>query len=480
MTRRFDAFVLFAEMRTGSNYLEDSLNNFPDINCLGEVYNPTFLGHHNTFEMHGFDMDRREQDPLGLLEAIIENADDGLPGFRLFHDHDDRVVERVLPDPRIAKVILTRNPLDSYVSRKIASATGQWRLTDMKHAKTAQIRFDTAEFGELLDKLLPFQEHLRQGLQKTGQVAFQVRYEDINDPDMLNGLAAFLGSDERVDATSTKLKKQNPAPLRDKVENYDEMVAALSDLDRFGLEKSPELEPERAAQVPNFVAHPTLGLLFCPIKGAPENSVLNWMGALGDVGKDALIRKMSQKQLRQWMKDNPGFRSFTVLRHPVARAYTVFNRFILPDDRPAYADPRKTLRQRYKVPMPGKTPGDDWSEAEQKAAFQGFIGFLKGNLAGQTSVRVDQAWASQTAILQGIASVMVPQSVIHEEQMKDALPALARAVGAENTPEIVGEAMPGNHTLKAIYDGKIEQVLIDTYRRDYIGFGFPRWNKRPS
>ncbi len=479
MTRKFDAFVLFAEMRTGSNYLEDSLNNFPDIDCLGEVYNPTFLGHHNRFEMLGYDMDRREQDPLGLLDAIIETSE-SLPGFRLFHDHDDRVVERVLPDPRIAKVILTRNPLDSYVSRKIASATGQWRLTDMKTAKTATIRFDTDEFAELLEALLPFQDHLRRGLQRTGQAAFRMRYEDINDPDVLNGLAAFLGSEERVEATSKKLKKQNPSPLRDKVDNYDDMVAALSDLDRFGLEKSPELEPDRSPQVPNFVAHPTLGLLFCPIKGAPENAVLNWMGALADVGRDALVRKMSQKQLRQWMKDNPGFRSFTVLRHPVARAYAVFNRFILPDDRPAYADPRKILRQRYKVPMPNKAPGDGWTEKEQKAAFQGFIGFLKGNLAGQTSVRVDQAWATQTAILQGISQVMVPQAVVHEEQMKEALPALAREIGVEDVPDINGEAMPGAYPLKSIYDGKIEQVLIDTYRRDYIGFGFPRWNKRRS
>lgn len=477
MARRFDAFVLFAEMRTGSNYLEESLNTFPDIHCLGEVYNPTFMGHLNTSQMFGYDMDRREQDPLGLLDAIIEQGE-GLPGFRLFHDHDDRVVKRVLPDPRIAKVILTRNPLDSYVSRKIASATGQWRLTDMKHAKTAKIHFDAAEFAELLNALQPFQERLRQDLQRAGQVAFQVRYEDINDPDMLNGLAAFLGSDQRVEETSKKLKKQNPAPLRDKVENYDEMVAALSDLDRFGLEKSPELEPDRTAQVRNFVAHPTLGLLFCPIKGAPEASVLTWMGALGGVGKDALIRKMNQKQLRQWMKDHPGFRSFTVLRHPVARAYTVFNRFILPDGRPAYADPRKTLRQRYKVPIPGKAPVEGWTEADQKAAFQGFIGFLKGNLAGQTSVRVDQAWATQTAILQGISSVMIPQAVIQEDQMGQALPALAREIGVADVPEVVEETLPGPHALASIYDGKIEQVLIDTYRRDYIGLGFPRWNKR--
>lgn len=478
MASRFDAFVLFAEMRTGSNYLEDSLNNFSDINCLGEVYNPTFMGHHNTFEMHGYDMPRREADPLGLLEAIIANSGAALPGFRLFHDHDDRVVERVLPDPRIAKVILTRNPLDSYVSRKIAGATGQWRLTDLKHAKTAKIHFDAAEFRDLVDTLGGFQERLRRSLQTSGQVAFHVRYEDINDADILNGLAAFLGSGERADSTSKKLKRQNPSPLRDKVENYPEMVAALGDLDRFGLDRSPELEPERAAQVPNFVAHPEAGLLFCPIKGAPENSVLDWLGKIGGVGKDALIRRMSQKQLRQWMKDNPGFRSFTVLRHPVARAYCTFNRFILPADRPNYADPRKILRQRYKVPVPNKAPGSDWSEAEQKAAFVGFIGFLKGNLNGQTSVRVDPAWASQTAILQGVSQAMIPQAVVHEHQMKAVLPELAREAGIDDVPEVVGEAMPGPHRLKAVYDGKIEQSLIDTYRRDYVGFGFPRWNRR--
>ncbi len=477
MARRFDAFVLFAEMRTGSNYLEDSLNGFPDINCLGEVYNPTFLGHHNTFEMLGYDMDRRERDPLGLLDTILKETD-GLPGFRLFHDHDDRVVERILPDPRIAKVILTRNPLDSYVSRKIASATGQWRLTDMKHARTAQIRFDPPEFSDLLDRLLAFQGRLRRGLQTSGQAPFVIRYEDINDADVLNGLAAFLGSDHRVEKASKKLKKQNPSALRDKVENYDEMVAAIGDLDRFGLEKSPELEPERSAQVRNFVAHPTLGLLFCPIKGAPENAVLEWMGALDGVGPAALLRKMNQKQLRQWMKDHPGFRSFTVLRHPVARAYTAFNRFILPDDRPAYADPRKILRQRYKVPIPGKAPDETWSEEDQKAAFLGFIGFLKGNLDGQTSVRVDQAWATQTAILQGIAQVVLPQAVIQEERMGDALPALAREIGVDAVPDVTEETLPGPYPLKAIYDGKIEQQLIDGYRRDYIGFGFPRWNRR--
>jgi len=474
--RRFDAFVLFAEMRTGSNYLEDSLNALPDLTCHGEIYNPTFLGHHNQFELFGYDMTRREADPLGLLDAVIAQSD-GLPGFRLFHDHDDRVVDRILPDPRIAKVILTRNPLDSYISRKIASATGQWRLTDSKNRKSAKVVFDAEEFAELMDRLAAFQGRVRRGLQVTGQTAYAIRYEDINDPEVLNGLAQFLGSEARVDSVSTRLKRQNPGDLSDKVENYEEMLAALRDVDRFGLTASADAEPARSAALSGFVAHPQAGLLFLPLKGAPEQAVLDWMGAIGGVGRDALLRKMTQKDLRHWMKDHPGYRSFTVLRHPVARAYNSFCRFILPDDRPAYEDPRKVMRQRYKIPIPGKTPGADWSAADQKAAFMAFLEFLKPNLDGQTSVRVDAAWASQSAILQGIAQVMTPHHLVQEEEMGTALPALARAVGVTEAPEPRGETIPSPVPLAKVYDGKIEKAAIDAYRRDYLTLGFPRWNR---
>jgi LPS sulfotransferase NodH len=472
--RRFDAFVMFAEMRTGSNHLEESLNSLPDVICYGEVYNPVFLGQHNRFDLLGYDMDRREADPIGLLDAIIAQSD-RLPGLRLFHDHDARVVARVLPDPRIAKIILTRNPLDSYVSRKIASETGQWRLTDARHHKTARIRFDLAEFRAELAELTAFQHHLRHGLQTTGQAAFHLRYEDINDTSILNGLAAFLGSKARIAATSGKLKKQNPDDLSHKVENYEEMLAALHDLDPFALSVTQDYEPPRAAGVPGFVAHPKAGLLFLPIKGAPEDGVLEWMGAIGGVGRDALLRKMSQKDLRQWMRDHPGHRSFSVLRHPVARAYHSFCRYILGTDQPGYEEPRKVMRQRYKLPLPAKAPGPDWTPEMQKQAFLGFLAFLKPNLAGQTSIRVDLAWATQSAILQGMASVAIPHRLIHENEMHTGLTDLARAVGVTDPPPPVAEAMPSPIALDAIYDPKIEKAAYDAYRRDYLNLGFQSW-----
>ena len=53
MTRRFDYFILLAEMRTGSNFLESNLNAFDGIACHGEAFNPHFIGYPNKTEILG-------------------------------------------------------------------------------------------------------------------------------------------------------------------------------------------------------------------------------------------------------------------------------------------------------------------------------------------------------------------------------------------------------------------------------------------
>lgn len=62
-------------------------------------------------------------------------------GFRYFHDYDPRVLDIALDDPRCAKVILTRNPLESFASWNIAQETGQWKLTNVKRRRDAKATF---------------------------------------------------------------------------------------------------------------------------------------------------------------------------------------------------------------------------------------------------------------------------------------------------------------------------------------------------
>ncbi|GAA0296633.1 nodulation protein NodH [Rhodovulum strictum] len=471
----FDSFVVLAEMRTGSNFLEENLNAVPGLACHGEAFNPHFVGHKGRHALFGVDQAARDRDPGRLLDAMRRESP-GLAGFRFFHDHDPRVLARVLDDRRCAKIVLTRNPADSYVSRKIAGETGQWRLTDATHARRARVRFDAAEFAEYLDRLQGFQLRLLRALQTSGQTAFHLAYEDIGDVAVLNGLLRFLGVAARLETVSDRLKKQNPEPLSAKVVNFAEMEAALGPLDRFDLSRTPCFEPRRGPAVPGHVAAPESPLLFLPIRGGPVARVEAWLAALDGTGTDALRRGFTQKTLRQWQRQTPGHRAFSVVSHPLRRAHAAFVAHILPTGPGSFPVIRTALRDSYGVPLPEAAPGPAFDAAAHREAFLGFLRFLKGNLAGQTGLRVDASWASQTRVIEGFAETVLPDMVLRAERLEADLAMLAAQVGATAPALPPPETEDGPVPLSAICDAEIEAAARDAYARDYERLGYGAWS----
>ncbi|MFG6569772.1 nodulation protein NodH [Sulfitobacter sp. 1A13679] len=474
MRDKFDSFVVFAEMRTGSNFLEANLNAFAGIACHGEAFNPFFMGYPKSEPILGVDQATRDENPKKLL-AAIRGQQDALGGFRYFHDHDPRVFDEIVEDQRCAKIVLTRNPVESYVSWKIAQATGQWKLTDMKAQKVAQAVFDADEFSAHLDALQQFQITLLNRLQTSGQTAFYVAYEDLQSVEVMNGLARYLGVDEQLEGLDKNLKKQNPSPISAKVSNYDEMLEALARLDRFDLTRTPNFEPRRGPNVPSYVAAATSGLIYLPIKSGPQDQVLDWLAALDGVPREALREKMSQKELRQWKRKMRGHRGFTVLRHPALRAHDAFCRHILTTGEGSYRQLRNTLMRRYKVPLPKDGPDAEYDRDAHRAAFVAFLKFLKGNLAGQTSIRVDAAWCSQAQAIAGFGAFCLPDRILREEELASELPALAAGQGHATVPAVPQMVEPGPFTLGDIYDDEIEALTAEAYQKDYMTFGFSRW-----
>ena len=460
---RFSSFVLFAEMRTGSNFLEVNLNTLEGVSCLGEVFNPHFIGKKDQAEMFGIDLAAREADPWALLRAVRDRTD-GLAGFRYFHDHDARILPDLLDDPRCAKIILTRNPVDSYVSWKIAQATGQWKLTNAKNLKTAQARFDAADFMRHMEALQQFQIRLMHGLQISGQTAFYIDYDDIQDVAVLNGLAAWMGVDARLEALDDKLKKQNPDELADKVVNLPEMEAALARLDRFNLSRTPNFEPRRPAAIPSFVA--VDGLLYMPVRSGPEVQVRDWMAGLGDLTGDFV-----QKSLRQWKKANPRHRSFTVIRHPLLRAHQAFLSQIVTGK---LADHRQALIRSQKADLP--PAGMPFLDNEQqREAFLAFLRYAKLSVAGQMGQRVSPYWASQTAVVQGFAGFQGPDLVLREDRLAEGLRFAAAEAGLKDAPPAPETDTAAIQALDAVWHPSLEDAAQDAYNRDYTGFGFTRW-----
>ncbi|WP_163848046.1 sulfotransferase domain-containing protein [Pseudooceanicola aestuarii] len=471
---RFDYFIVFAEMRTGSNFLETNLNAFDHLSCLGEAFNPHFIGYPNRDDCLGISQETRDADPAQLIDAV--KAAPGLAGFRFFHDHDPRVLDIALPDPRCAKIVLTRNPAESYVSWKIAQQTGQWKLTDVRRRKETTVTFDPAEFEAQMSALQAFQITVLNALQTTGQTAFYLAYEDLQDVAVINGLGAFLGAEQRLTELDRSLKPQNPQALADKVANFPEMEQALARLDRFNLNRTPNFEPRRGAQVPSYVAGARTPLMYLPLRGGPEAEVRRWLAGLDDVAPGDLPAKFNQKTLRQWKRQNVGHRSFTILRHPVARAHHVFCRRILSRDKGSFGEIRRVLRKRFKLPIPGEGGGTpEYTLAQHRTAFLAFLDFLKANLAGQTAVRIDANWATQASALEGFGSFALPDLILREDEMTAWLPALAQQLGVPDPaePEMAPEDTP--HALARIYDAEVEARAAEVYQRDYMMFGFGPW-----
>lgn len=473
MKQAFDYFVVLAGMRTGSNLLEEQLAAMPGVVSHGELFNPHFFGKPEVKTLWGLSMQARDSDPLRVIGAMRASGA-GLHGFRLFYDHDARAIDQVLRDPKAAKIILTRRPIDSYVSLKIARKTGQWWLGDMTSARAAKVPFDSEEYADFLNDLSEFQTRINHTLQTTGQTAFHIGYDDLSDDDVLAGLGRFIGAEGPPDAAKVKAKVQNPTPVMARLTNPKVAEEALRGLSTPDLGRIQVYEPDRGPGLRFFRVCKNAPLLYMPIRGAGIDPIPDWLRAVDPEGETE--GGMTQKDLRRWKRQHAGHRSFTVLRHPLPRAHDAFCRFVLPHDVENYSDIRAALIAQYDLTLPNEYSPDDWDIDRHRSAFLGFLKFLTGNLGGQTALRVDNTWATQTMLLHAIGQFAVPDHVVRDGGMTAALERLSSEVGLE-TPRMTGRFdVADPHPLAEVVTPNIEKAAEAAYRRDFVMFGFDRWS----
>ena len=118
-------FVIIANPRTGTNNLIDLLNSHPDILCHREVF------HRDTVYLIDGTRDdlitKRNKNPINFLRELYEGCPNRACGFKIFMGHDDAVMQNVLRDTTIKKIILYRpNLLAVHSSEKIAVAENRW------------------------------------------------------------------------------------------------------------------------------------------------------------------------------------------------------------------------------------------------------------------------------------------------------------------------------------------------------------------
>ena len=144
---------------------------------------------------------------------------------------NDWALLSLLVSRRIRKIILSRcNWLEVFTSGLIASHTQEWsKLKGTPSAEAMigpQVHVDLAEFHRYARKRRWFYRLLHALMRVTRQHAFELDYQEIGDPQTLLRLTKFLGVAPDRSLTS-RTTKQNASRLEARIENYDEVRAAL-------------------------------------------------------------------------------------------------------------------------------------------------------------------------------------------------------------------------------------------------------------
>ena len=221
-------FVLLASQRTGSNVLNRNINQFPGVLCHNEVFNPAFVGLQKRYlDLFGGEKQAkltRDANPLHFRDVLLQASDAEFVGFHLFPGHLQVVIDDVLANADIKKICLRRSVFQSYVSLRIAQQTNVWLVAHegaATHEKApVMIKFDARDFEVYEQELRKFWRHIFAVLEKTGQECFSIWYQQVNDIEVLNRCAQFLGVPAQIKKLRKTLKKQNPASLAHKVSNY--------------------------------------------------------------------------------------------------------------------------------------------------------------------------------------------------------------------------------------------------------------------
>lgn len=399
-------FAIIGAMRTGSNLLEKTLEALGDTACYGEAFNPGFIGGPVRESVPGWTVARRDADPRGFLEHLIELTPDRIPGFRIFDGHNRAVLDTVLADPSCARIVLRRDPVESYVSLKIARLTDQWMLRNPARRISARVRFDADEFAQYKARLDAHYAHAGAVMRSADTHALQIDYTDLTSPVVMARAAVHIGSTGQP-PTRPPIVRQNTASMAEKVENYAEMCEAL------GLAPEPAAD---TAPVCGLIVPKTLPVRFAAIPGAallPAMAILNRLAAdrageaplsLGRL-KDCVTEGTlfpTEETLEPACRAAVAARPiFALTAHPLRR---IFEQFA--EDLFGAGWRQSILRRMVAQAVPGLPDGgaafdivDGWPGETRAAAFDAYLDLVHASLAGTGAILCPANWVPQSVLL---------------------------------------------------------------------------------
>jgi LPS sulfotransferase NodH len=221
-------FLILTAGRTGSSHLVSLLDSHPELCCFGELFRQAEA----SFPF--FYVNTPHTDPRDYLASLAGRVGNRLMGFKLTAHcmtiHPEAA--SLLQDARVRVILLRRaNLLAQAVSGSLAKATDVWHSTGPERDPNAQVRIEPKRIVGTLVKLQEQQIALAALCQ--GHPVFDLSYEDLATGNRLDDLQRFLGVESRP--LTSRYRRLDPRPLREKIENWEEVRAALAGTQFEGL-----------------------------------------------------------------------------------------------------------------------------------------------------------------------------------------------------------------------------------------------------
>jgi LPS sulfotransferase NodH len=252
-------FMILGAARTGSNFLLSLLSSHPAIKTYGELFNLDALPRDNLTEAL--------EDPVAYLKRRVykpHGSSVSAVGFKMFYDHltkdyfdkpvragdtsqelQDRFdrfsafVESnydwdsltmrfrgawdfLIEDVSLVVIHLKRrNALDTLISLKRAFATDKWWSLKSESGARFTVHLDPEECSRYFQRISDFQAAADTAFASHARI--DVIYEDLveRQQDALKGIFTLL--DVPCLPLTTRMIKQNPAPARETVANYEQL-----------------------------------------------------------------------------------------------------------------------------------------------------------------------------------------------------------------------------------------------------------------
>ena len=242
-------FIIVATQRSGTRFLETTLKSHPHISVSGERL---LYGNPNNF--YDYWLQHIGRDPVHIrydhaarlfLQFVDSYYDQRFAqgaravGFDIKYNQFNTLggMMKLLQSRPIKVIHLVRaNILNTQLSKELnyrKTVLGR-KAHGTEHVAPQRIHIDVADF---LTKVKALDEQIADFRQQLNSRfdTLEIGYEEMTAsgheshvaPEVLQRVLAFLGVDSAVPQLESPLKKTNPRSQRDKVENYDEFLAAV-------------------------------------------------------------------------------------------------------------------------------------------------------------------------------------------------------------------------------------------------------------